>query len=627
MSDKNFEEKLKKHWREEADSIPVPDSLHPAKIEEMIDKKMNVPKKRTHKKLYAGSTAAAACLALLIAGTAYYFNTGRQSEKGTPVANSQQTTSDRHEFVGNTSYSEIYDLIQKYHDEQSMSDIAAKDSASTGAKSSTAAEDTTATPNYSETDLQVKDVMEGDIVKTDGSYIYALENDNDSTKIRIYSVDGKTTELIKQFSMEEKWAKEMYLENGRLIILSSNSADATATCGVIDDTEVAKQTTYVDIYDVSSPQNAKKLNTLTQSGSYQTSRFTNGYLYTFSSYRIVKKCKNKENVSDYVPAINGKAIKENKIQKILNDAQNNYIVMTSVNPAKPDDFSDTAAVLSDYTMYYMSTSHLYLANAIYEQFLWHSSTKTAISKFEYKNGVFSYQTTKKVTGEIGDSYYMYEYKDNFAFVYTRWKDQTSTNGICILDKNMNTLGKIDNLGNDETIYASYYIGSMAYFVTYRQTDPVFAVDISNPKKPVVNAKLKLLGFSSYLHSFGEKNLIGVGMAGGDDDKVKISLFALGENGSVTEQTKLLLPKYSETEAGSNHKSVFIDEEKKLIGFATIADTTLRYKLYHFDGTSFKQVLNVPIKEMSNTRGIRIGNYFYIVDNAKKIHAYNMQTWK
>ena len=76
---------------------------------------------------------------------------------------------------------------------------------------------------------------------------------------------------------------------------------------------------------------------------------------------------------------------------------------------------------------------------------------------------------------------------------------------------MNTLGKIDNLGNDETIYASYYIGSMAYFVTYRQTDPVFAVDISNPKKPVVKAKLKLPGFSSYLHSFGENQLIGVGM--------------------------------------------------------------------------------------------------------------------
>lgn len=96
---------------------------------------------------------------------------------------------------------------------------------------------------------------------------------------------------------------------------------------------------------------------------------------------------------------------------------------------------------------------------------------------------------------------------------------------------------------------------------------------------------------------------------------------------MTEQTKLLLPKYSETEAGSNHKSVFIDEERKLVGFATIADTTLRYKLYHFDGTEFKQVLNVPINGNVKHTRYTIGNYFYVVDNAKKIHAYDMQTWK
>ena len=184
---------------------------------------MEVPKKRTHKKLYAGITAAAACLALLIAGTAYYFNTGRQSEKGTPVANSKPTTSDRHEFVGNTSYSEIYDLIQKYHNKQSMSDIAAEGSASTGAKSSTGAEDTTATPDYSETDLQVKDVMEGDIVKTDGSFIYTMLNNNNCAKIRIYSVEGKTIELVKQFTLKKIWVEELYLENSKLIILSSDS--------------------------------------------------------------------------------------------------------------------------------------------------------------------------------------------------------------------------------------------------------------------------------------------------------------------------------------------------------------------------------------------------------------------
>ncbi len=64
MSDKNFEEKLKKHWREEADSIPVPDSLHPAKIEEMVDKKMEFPKKTHPQKIvcrhYCGSRLSCA---------------------------------------------------------------------------------------------------------------------------------------------------------------------------------------------------------------------------------------------------------------------------------------------------------------------------------------------------------------------------------------------------------------------------------------------------------------------------------------------------------------------------------------------------------------------------------------
>ena len=142
-----------------------------------------------------------------------------------------------------------------------MSDIAAEDSASTGAKSSTAAKDTTATPDYSKTDRQVKDVMEGDIVKTDGSYIYTMLNNNNCAKIRIYSVEGKTIELVKQFTLKKRWVEELYLENSKLIILSSDSIEdnSNVTCGVADDCITLNETTYIDIYDVSTPQNAKKI--------------------------------------------------------------------------------------------------------------------------------------------------------------------------------------------------------------------------------------------------------------------------------------------------------------------------------------------------------------------------------
>ena len=70
------------------------------------------------------------------------------------------------------------------------------------------------------------------------------------------------------------------------------------------------------------------------------------------------ECKNEKEISEYIPSVNGKTMKENKIQKIVDDPVNSYVVMTSVNLTKPDNFSDTAAVLSDYTTYYMSTSHL-----------------------------------------------------------------------------------------------------------------------------------------------------------------------------------------------------------------------------------------------------------------------------
>lgn len=157
-----------------------------------------------------------------------------------------------------------------------------------------------------------------DIVKTDGSYIYTMLNNNNCAKIRIYSVEGKTIELVKQFTLKKRWVEELYLENSKLIILSSDSIEdnSNVTYGVADDCIALNETTYIDIYDVSTPQNAKKIKSLSQSGIYKTSRFTNGYLYTFSSHLIMGECKNEKEVSEYIPSVNGKTMKENKIQKL-----------------------------------------------------------------------------------------------------------------------------------------------------------------------------------------------------------------------------------------------------------------------------------------------------------------------
>ena len=227
---------------------------------------------------------------------------------------------------------------------------------------------------------------------------------------------------------------------------------------------------------------------------------------------------------------------------------------------------------------------------------------------------------------------MHEYNDNFVFIYTNYnaKKDTTTNGLCVLNDKMELLGKIENLGVKEDIYASYFIDNMAYFVTFRNTDPVFAVDISNPKKPTLRSELKLPGFSSYLHSFGENRLIGIGNGSpydNDTDYVKLSLFSVDKNKKLKE-TDTVFPrqKYATQHyADTNHKCVFVDEERGLVGlmisrsYNDVSGNKNKgeYVVYKEINGTLKEVLSCSLKmdadeSEANIRGLRIGDYFYIV---------------
>ena len=84
------------------------------------------------------------------------------------------------------------------------------------------------------------------------------------------------------------------------------------------------------------------------------------------------------------------------------------------------------------------------------------------------------------------------------------------NNLYLFDENLNLTGKIEGLAQGKEIYAARYLGNMAYFVTYRNTDPLFAVDLSDDKNPKVLGELKISGFSEYLHFWGEDKLVGIG---------------------------------------------------------------------------------------------------------------------
>ena len=126
---------------------------------------------------------------------------------------------------------------------------------------------------------------------------------------------------------------------------------------------------------------------------------------------------------------------------------------------------------------------------------------------------------------------MDEYKNVFRFVTTvnTWQqrvytdgvdtyeyDSANTNALYTLDKDLAILGKIENLAKDETVQSVRFDGDIGYFVTFRQVDPLFAVDLSNPAYPRVLDALKIPGFSEYLHVFKDNLLLGIGYNADED---------------------------------------------------------------------------------------------------------------
>jgi uncharacterized secreted protein with C-terminal beta-propeller domain len=205
---------------------------------------------------------------------------------------------------------------------------------------------------------------------------------------------------------------------------------------------------------------------------------------------------------------------------------------------------------------------------------------------------------------------------------------TRSTGLYVLDMDLEVIGKVENLAPDESVYSCRYIGDVAYFVTFRNTDPLFSVDLSDPAKPKVMGKLKIPGFSEYLHPYADGLLFGLGSDADENTGavkgVKVSMFDNSDPFDVTEKDKLVFDDLYYTQAANNHKAVLIDRNKSLVAFP--ADE--KYVILKYDeGEGFKRVMDVSLDPpdtgwYGGLRGLFIGDMFYVIA-PDSIHAYDM----
>lgn len=476
--------------------------------------------------------------------------------------------------------------------------------------------------SYSKTNTRTENVDEGDIVKTDGRYLYVVKEEGNG--IGIVDTEGNKLEQITEITLEGEFCiSEIYVENSYLIILGTESEEIYPAGDAIYRTEYEYAVESVCdtksiVYDISDKRQPKEIGKCLQSGGYSTSRLNNGYLYVFSQYSVNNP--EEERKEQYIPCVNEELLSLDKICMPDTESARNYTVITAIDIQNPSETTDSIGILSDQGLCYASAENIYLYETIWEE---DGGRTTEIRKFSYGEGKLTGVAKTRVNGYLNDSFSIDEYNGYLRLVTT----VDRTNAVYVLDEKLEETGKIENLAKDERIYSARFMGDIGYFVTYRETDPLFSVDLSDPANPKIIGELKIPGFSEYLHPYGDGLLLGIGMEDdGNDEKdrrVKLSMFDISDPSNVKEIDKIVLKDSYYSTAFEDYKSVLADAEKNLIGFFTYGERET-YHIYGYDrvhGFTCK-MQETTGKYAWHVRGVYLQDTFYLIDG-NQIESYRL----
>lgn len=494
----------------------------------------------------------------------------------------------------------------------------------------------TAKQRYSGTNLQTEGVDESDFVKTDGSYIYTVSQN----QIFITDIRKKALKQVGKIQISKDSSDrvlEMYVDDQTLSVIVEN--ENTGLEKQTGDTESCLYYfsdgthTQVLTYDISNPKKPVKTGCVKQDGGYQTSRKIGNMIYLFTNKRVSLPEQTKEeavtdeNAGGWIPLVNDTAVAAENIY--IGDGGSNSLVISSVNVKKPDQIVDNTMILSQYVDIYVSENAFYLYQT---KDSW-SDAVTQIAKFDLSNGRINAVGAVSANGRVTDTFAVNEREGKLRVLTTGQNAVSgeSENNLYLFDENLNLTGKIEGLAQGEEIYAARYLGNMAYFVTYRNTDPLFAVDLSDEKNSKVLGELKISGFSEYLHFWGEDKLVGIGYETdektGEHTGIKITMFDISDPANLKETESLVLKDYNYSEALYNYKCVLADVDENLLGFALQSygdEESATYLLLSWNGEKFETLLSQNLTDQAGKqdasigadtsayRGIYVGDMFYIV---------------
>ena len=467
---------------------------------------------------------------------------------------------------------------------------------------------------YSETNVQVEGVDESDIMKTNGEYIYYLTQG----KLQVIKASpANSMKIVKTIEVSEDYwyGNELYLDEKYITVVGTTQREINTIQQITDSIfnksyyKPTESVSTIKVYDVNTYELVREFNI---SGSYVSSRKIGDDIYMISNKYIY-------DMAEILPVCRDTAIDEEYIEIPANEIcyfkdfeTCNYMIVSSVSLDNIDEEANVQTFLGAGSEIYASTTSLYVTRGEYEYDAvatprrggiievnpMNSRYSTKIHKFEIDDGEIEYAATGSVPGSLLNQFSMDEYDGYFRITTTDSTDwENSTNNLYVLDEDLEIVGKIEGLAKGERIYSTRFMGDKCYVVTYKTVDPLFVIDLSNPRAPEVLGELKIPGYSDYLHPLGENYLIGFGKDSVEksyinwNGEMQVTAYDTGLKLAIFDITDFANPKVlhsvkiggrgSWSELSSNHKSLLFDEEMGIFAFpATVCEGTRFYE----DGT-------------------------------------------
>ncbi len=436
---------------------------------------------------------------------------------------------------------------------------------------------------HSDTNTQVAGVDEGDTVETDGQYIYMISGQE---LLILDAQPAKSAHVISRTPLSGQ-PEAIYLVGGRLTVISRPQMYYPMWSGmaVMDWRPMPTWRASVDVVtlDVSDPESPRTVEQTHVDGSLIGSRAIGDQVYlvvqndlcvpspetvyqpddgqwVYESEDAYRQ-RLREMISTWLPQYSSSsgAGTAGAAGFLLADPvggtgwQNggeNFISVLTLDVG--DDAigpTDCESAFGVGGQMYASTENLYVAGQ-----RWHDTWRgvdeawtVTTDLYQFRMGAHGTElaATGSVPGTVLNQFSMDEYDGTFRIATNNGEWDNLSNGVYVLQRHgqsLDAVGSLTGLGATERIQSVRFMGEKAYMVTFRQTDPLFVLDMSDPKSPALAGELQIPGFSAYLHPIDANTLIGLGRdadATGRAGGLKLSLFDVSDPAHPVELSQYL----------------------------------------------------------------------------------------